>query len=70
MDETIIQVGNQKYWLRICIEPINSSGLGIYLSEERNMLVADKFIRSIVSNYGKHTGTLIVIHSIHKHVMS
>jgi putative transposase len=29
--------------------------LGIYISEERNMLVAEKFIRSIVSNYGRHT---------------
>ena len=28
--------------------------LGIYLSEERNMLVAEKFIRSLVSKYGKH----------------
>jgi transposase-like protein len=28
--------------------------LGIYISEERNMLVAEKFIRSLVSNYGKH----------------
>jgi transposase-like protein len=29
--------------------------LGIYISEERNMLVAEKFIRSLVSKYGKHT---------------
>ncbi len=29
--------------------------LGIYISEERNMLVAEKFIRSLVENYGKHT---------------
>ena len=28
---------------------------GIFLSEERNMLVAEKFIRSLVSKYGKHT---------------
>ncbi|MDR4510402.1 MAG: hypothetical protein MRJ93_01695 [Nitrososphaeraceae archaeon] len=28
---------------------------GIYLSEERNMLVAEKFIRSLISKYGKHT---------------
>ena len=32
-----------------------SSVLGIYLSEERNMLVAEKLIRSLVSQYGKHT---------------
>jgi transposase-like protein len=29
--------------------------LGIYISEERNMLIAEKFIRSLVENYGKHT---------------
>ena len=28
--------------------------LGIYISKERNMLVPEKFIRSLVSNYGKH----------------
>ena len=49
IDETVIQVGNQKYWLWICIEPINSSVLGIYISKDRNMLVAEKLIRSLVS---------------------
>ena len=28
---------------------------GIYISEERNMLVAEKFIRPLVDKYGKHT---------------
>jgi len=28
--------------------------LGIYISEERNMLVAEKFIRSLVAKYGNH----------------
>jgi putative transposase len=55
IDETIIQIGNQHFWLWFCIEPIHSSVLGIYLSEERNMIVAEKFIRSLVSKYGKHT---------------
>jgi transposase-like protein len=26
--------------------------LGIYISEERNMLVAERFIRSLVEKYG------------------
>ncbi len=55
IDETIIQIGNQHFWLWFCIEPIRSSVLGIYISEERNMLVAEKFIRSLVEKYGKHT---------------
>ena len=55
IDETAIQIGNQHFWLWICTEPIYSSVLGIYISDERNMLIAEKFIRSLVSNYGKHT---------------
>src|SRR5574342_1189850 len=35
IDETIIQIGNQHFWLWIAIEPIHSSVLGIYISEER-----------------------------------
>ena len=49
IDETGIQVGNQKFWLWICIEPVYSSVLGIYISEERNMLIVEKFIKSLVS---------------------
>jgi len=55
IDETVIQIGNQHFWLWFCIEPIHSFVLGIYISEKRNMLVAEKFIRSLVSKYGKHT---------------
>ena len=55
MDETVIQVGSQHFWLWISIEPIDKSVLEIYISEERNMLVAEKFIRSLVHKYGKHT---------------
>ena len=53
-DETAIQIGSQHFWLWICIQPVHKSVLGISISEERNMLVAEKFIRSLVSNYGKH----------------
>jgi putative transposase len=55
IDETVIQIGSQHFWLWVCIEPIHSSILGIYISEERNMLVAEKFIRSLVEKYEKHT---------------
>ena len=55
IDETVIQIGSQHFWLWICIEPIHKSVLGIYISEERNMFVAEKFIRSLVEKYGKHT---------------
>jgi putative transposase len=55
IDETIIQIGNQHFWLWICIEPIHRSVLGIHISEERNMFVAENFIRSLISKYGRHT---------------
>jgi putative transposase len=29
--------------------------LGIYITEERNMLIVEKFIRSLVDKYRKHT---------------
>ena len=54
IDETVIQIGSQHFWLWFCIEPIHSSVLGIYITEERNMLVAEQFIRSLVSKYGRH----------------
>ena len=54
IDETVIQIGSQHFWLWICIEPIQRSVLGIYISEERNMFVAENFIRALVEKYGKH----------------
>ena len=54
IDETLIQIGWKHFWLWICIEPVHKSVLGIYISEERNMLVAEKIIRSLVDKYGKH----------------
>ena len=55
IDETIIQIGNHHFWLWICIEPIDKSVLRIYISEERNMFVAENFIRSLVESWEKHT---------------
>ena len=43
--ERVIQFGNQQFWLRICIESRHKSVLEIYISKERNILVAEKFIR-------------------------
>ena len=54
IDETVIQIGSQHFWLWFCIEPIHSSVLGIYISEERNMFVAERFIISLVEKYGRH----------------
>ena len=55
VDETMIQIGNENCWLWICIEPVHKSVLGIHISRERNMFVAEQFIRSLVEKYGRHT---------------
>ncbi|HSF51530.1 MAG TPA: hypothetical protein VLA74_12275 [Nitrososphaeraceae archaeon] len=52
--ETGIQIGIEHFWLWFCIEPVQPFMLVIYISEERNMTVAEKFIQSLVSKYGKH----------------
>ena len=49
IDETVIQIGNQKYWLWICMEPVHRTILGIHISNERNMFVAENFIRHFIS---------------------
>jgi putative transposase len=55
IDETLIQIGNHNYWLWIATEPIHRTILGIHISNERNMFVAENFIRSLVSKYDRHT---------------
>ncbi len=55
IDEIIIHIGNQHFWLWLCIEPVHRAVLGIFISEERNMIVAEKFIRSLIEKYGRHT---------------
>ena len=41
IDETVIQIGNQHFWLWFCIEPAHSSVLGIYLSFQKREIYAD-----------------------------
>jgi transposase-like protein len=55
IDETVIQTGWKHYYLWIAMEPVHKTLLGIHISESRNMLVAEKFIRSLVSKYCKHS---------------
>ena len=50
IDETIIQIGSQHFWLWICVEPIHRSVLGIHISEERNMFVAGTLLDLLLRN--------------------
>ncbi len=56
IDETIIQIGNKHFWSSICIEPVHKTVvLGIHISEERNMFVAENFLHSLLDKYSRHT---------------
>jgi putative transposase len=46
IDETMVQIGCKHIWICIAIEPVLKTVLGIHLSEERNMFVAENFIQS------------------------
>ena len=54
IDETIIKVGSNYIWLWIAIEPTKQEILGISISLERNMFVAEKFISKLCKIHGKH----------------
>ena len=50
IDETVIQIGWKNYYLWIAIEPVHKTILGIYISENRNMLVARQFLHLYLLN--------------------
>ncbi len=52
-----------------CIVTVHSFVLGIYSSEERTMLVAEKLIRSLVDNMEDIQFILMVVYGIQKHAM-
>jgi len=54
IDETLIKVGSDYVWLWVAIEPRYKTILGIRISIERSMLVAEQFIQSLIRKYGKH----------------
>ena len=68
IDENVMQIGWKHYYLWIATEPIHKTLLRISIFESRNMLVAENFIRSLVSKYGRHTVYTMVVLGILKHV--
>ena len=66
IDETVIQIGNQHFWLWICIEPIHSSVLGIYISEERNMLLLKNSLDLLYQTMENILYTQMEVHGIMK----
>jgi putative transposase len=54
IDETLVQVGSESIWLWVAIDSKTKRILALNISKERNMLVAERFIASVVKVYGKH----------------
>lgn len=55
IDETLLKVGENYYvQLWIAIEPIDKIVLGIRISIERSMLVAEQLTQKLCMEYGKH----------------
>ena len=53
-DETVIKVGPEYIWVWVAIEPKDKEILGISISKERNMFVAEHFLSDIVDEYGQY----------------
>ena len=54
VDETLLKVGSQYVWVWVAIEPLAKVILGIRISFERTMLVAERFLKALIIEYGKH----------------
>jgi putative transposase len=54
IDETLIKVGSELIWLWVVIELESKRIIGITISKERNMFVAERLLSKIVIEYGKH----------------
>jgi putative transposase len=55
IDETQIKAGSDYTWLDwVAIEPHNKEILGITISKERNMFIAERFISGLIKIQGPH----------------
>ncbi len=54
IDETVIKIGSKLIWLWVAIDNTTKRILGLNISKERNMFVAEPFIAALVKNHGKH----------------
>lgn len=55
MDETLIKVGNGYVSLSVAMEPTDETIPGIRTSIGRSTLVAQRFIQSLIGEYGKRS---------------
>ena len=52
--KTVIKVGPEYIWLWVAIEVKSKEILGISISKERNMFVAERFISSLIKHHDRH----------------
>ena len=55
IDETLLKVSNKYVWVWVAIEPTDRTILGIHISIERTMLVAERFLQELIRKYGKQS---------------
>jgi putative transposase len=48
-DKTLLKVGSEYVWIWVIIEPIDKIIIDIRISFERTMLVAERFLKDLVS---------------------
>ena len=70
IDETIIQIGNQHFWLWICIEPIHSLCLEYTYQKRETCLLLKNSLVLYIENMDYILYILMVEHGMMKHVMS
>jgi putative transposase len=66
IDETQLKVGSQFIWIWIAIEPKHRQILQIDISFEITMLIAERFIASLINKFGKHPVSTEVVLGIPK----
>jgi transposase-like protein len=54
IDETQIQIRHSDAWPWVAVKPIHRVVLELYISRDRNMLVTEAFLKSLIELYGKH----------------
>jgi transposase-like protein len=61
--ESLIKVGSKLIWLWIVIiEPEHRQIIQIDISFERNMIIAERFVSSLINEYGKYPISTAVAH--------
>ena len=51
VDETLVKFGSEYIWLWVAIEPQNKRILAQNITQDRNMLVAERFLSGIVNSW-------------------